>query len=86
MGVLPDEEALMLMVCGGLLDRKGGKGCEGQPRGRGIDGGRRSVKWVESGNGDFKLSLCDRTRASSSHPIPLQAPSNSTVTKNTFLV
>ena len=44
-------------------DRRGGRGRKGQPRGRRTDDGRRSVKWVESGNGDFRLSLCDRARA-----------------------
>jgi len=59
MGVFPDEEALMLMVCGDF----GGRNRERRPRGRRTDGGRRSVKRVESGNGNFEhWSLRQKTR------------------------
>jgi len=57
MGVLPDEEALMLIVCEDIWIGGGDRGREGQPRGRRTDGGRRSVKRVESGNGNFEVSL-----------------------------
>jgi len=49
MGVFPDEEALMLMVC----EDSEARNRERRARGRRTDGGRRSVKRVESGNGDL---------------------------------
>ena len=56
MGVVEDEEALTLIVCGEHWIG-GGQGSRGTGTGRRTDGGRRSVKWVESGNGNFELSL-----------------------------
>ena len=68
MGVFPDEEALILMAWWDSWIG-GGRGREGQPRGGELtDGGRRSVKWVESGNGNLKLEspLRQNTRF---HPV-----------------
>ena len=74
MGVFPDEEALILMACRNSWIG-GGRGREGRARGERTDGGRRSVKWVESGNGNFKLSsLRQNTRFLPVTPGPMIPP------------
>jgi hypothetical protein len=90
MGVLADEEALTLIVCKEFWIGGEDRGRKGRPRGRRTDGGRRSVKWVESGNGNFELSplrqntrfdFC-RRRLALSYSIPRDIKFASRVEKN----